>query len=212
MSNAKIYDNMLEERDLHSIIDFYGIQSGHDNIHYGINKNLEYHIPENFIYKKFNNIFNEIFGPDHVFDTGSVKESKHPYPLHVDSRTQHNLIPGLVSFGNGAKNYNKSVIVPLVEGEQFRTIGFKVWTEINPKYPTTLDEYTEYLITLNHLKREDFSHLSDREFESIHQLEVDFDYTWKLGDILVFDRTQWHISTSFSDNKSIKKFLIFFIE
>jgi len=207
-----LHKNILSVNDIESIIDFYYSDPGIDNNEYGINKNLEYHIPDNFIHQLFNPILSKLIGNDHVFDTGSVKESYKPYPLHVDTRLQHDKITGLMSFGTGIPKYNLSVLVPLVEGPEFRTVVFNSKLDNNPKYPAVLTDHPELLGDKNYLKRTDFMHLNDLEFYAINHLEIDVDYTWETGDILIFSRDQLHISADFSVNNLIKKFLIFFIE
>jgi hypothetical protein len=202
---SKVYKNILELKTIESIKEFYKNQP-EQHAEVGIvNKNLEYHIPENFIYKTMNPILNEIIGNDHEFDTGSYKSSKKPYILHVDSRKQQDLYPDCMSFGSKTIRHNKAVLIPLVEGDNFRTITFKVWSDFNPSYEQMVQNSTDE----NNLVLTDFDH--DKNFSLIKKLPIDIDYRHTLGDILVWDRNQWHISNNFAKFGLVKQFLIFFI-
>lgn len=205
MVTSKIYQGLLSRDELMSIIDFYDSRTGFDTESGITNKNLEYHIPDNFIYKMMNPKINFILGEDHEFDTGSYKSSQKPYIIHVDSRQQHDQYPDCMSFGSKTIRHNKAILVPLVEGNEFHTITFKVWSDLNP----TIDDMIRHAGEENHLRSEDFAH--DPNFKHIKKLPVDIDYRWKLGDILVWDRNQWHMSNNFIKHGVTKKFLVFFM-
>jgi len=111
-----------------------------------------------------------------------------------------------MSFDDGKVKQNKAILIPLVEGPQFRTVTFKLWSDYNP---IRSDLETKKLTQKNHLLLEDFDH--DPNFDLINYLEVDMDYVWKKGDILVWDRNQWHMSSNFWKQKKEKEFLVLFI-
>jgi hypothetical protein len=88
----------------------------------------------------------------------------------------------------------------------FRTITFKNWSNFNP----TREDITNAMsIEKNQLIAEDFDH--DRLFDGINYLSVDMDYQWHVGDILIWDRNQWHISSNFWKYQVKKTFLILFM-
>ena len=51
MSTAKVFKNLISLNDINSIIDFYQSQDEQNTEKGIINKNLEYHIPDSFIFK-----------------------------------------------------------------------------------------------------------------------------------------------------------------
>ena len=59
----------------------------------------------------------------------------------------------------------------------------------------------------NLLNTKEFGH----ERRNITLLPVDVEYSWRLGDILTWDRDQLHISADFTRFEVTKKFLILFI-
>lgn len=206
MVNSKVYKNFIPRNLINNIVEYYDQQPAlltETNI---INKNLEYHLPENFIFKELNPYMNQILGPDHEFSTGAYKSSSKPYIIHVDSRSQHDAYPDCISFDRGIIRQNKAVLIPLVEGPMFRTITFKNWSNFNP----TREDITNAMsIEKNQLIAEDFDH--DRLFDGINYLSVDMDYQWHIGDILIWDRNQWHISSNFWKYQVKKTFLILFM-
>lgn len=205
MVTSKIYPGLLSAAEIQQIRDFYDQQPAFYAESGILNKNLEYHIPENFIYKLMNPKLNLVLGEHHEFDTGSYKSSSRPYIIHVDSRQQHDQYPDCMSFGSKTVKQNKAILVPLVEGNGLRTVTFKVWSDLNP----TQDQFLIHAGPKNHLLAEDFDH--DSNFNYIQNLPVDMDYHWNVGDILVWDRNQWHMSTNFSKYNTIKTFLVFFM-
>lgn len=205
-AHSQVYKNIISLDDIKSIIDFYESQPEVETEIGIINKNLEYHIPENFIYQVLKPYMDKILGEDHQFSTGSYKSSSRPYIIHVDSRIQHDAYPDCVSFDDGNIVDNKAVLIPLVEGPEFRTITFAAWTDFNPTRDQIVSMSSK---EKNHLRAEDFDH--DRSFDVINYLPVDIDYHWQLGDILVWDRNQWHMSSNFAKHNKVKTFLVLFI-
>jgi hypothetical protein len=203
---SKVWKNLIPRDLLKNIIKFYNAQDEFYTEPEIVNKNLEYHIPENFIFQALNPYMNQILGTNHEFSTGAYKSSRCPYIIHVDSRAQHDDYTDCVSFDNGTINQNKAVLIPLVEGPEFRTITFHAWSDFNP---TRKDIEKLCLDKKNHLLPEDFSH--DKLFDVINYLPVNTDYQWHLGDVLVWDRNQWHMSSDFWRFKKEKKFLVLFM-
>lgn len=204
MTVAKIFRDIIPKNLINDICEFYNkepAQSAETDI---VNKNLEYHIPENFIYTALKPYMDVVVGPDHEFSTGSYKASKKPYIIHVDSRVQHDKY-GCMSFDSGVVKDNKAVLIPLVEGPEFRTVGFKYWSDYNPNRKDVQNARSNK----NHLLKEDFTH--DPLFDDINFLDIDFDYEWKLGDVLVWDRNQWHMSSNFLNFNKTKTFLVLFM-
>jgi hypothetical protein len=206
MVTSKVYENIIPKNLINDIIEFYDQQPEVFTENNIINKNLEYHIPENFIFGALNPYMNQILGSDHEFSAGSYKSSSRPYIIHVDSRVQYNAYPDCMSFDSGLIKQNKAVLVPLVEGSMFRTVTFKNWSDFNP---TRKDIKQAALAEKNHLLAEDFDH--DKLFDMINYLPVDTDYHWHIGDILVWDRNQWHISSNFWKYQVRKTFLVLFM-
>ena len=206
MVNSTVYKNIIPKNLINNIIEYYDQQPAVPTETNIINKNLEYHVPENFIFGALNPYLNQILGPDHEFSTGSYKSSSRPYIIHVDSRSQHDAYPDCMSFDSGVVKQNKAVLIPLVEGPIFRTITFNNWSDFNP---TRKDIEQELSGKKNQLLAEDFEH--DKLFDVINFLPVDIDYQWCIGDIFLWDRNQWHMSSNFWKYQVKKTFLVLFI-
>lgn len=203
--NAIVYKKFIPKDVIDNIIKFYDNEPSVQSETGIANKNLEYHIPENFIFKTLNPYLNEILGPDHEFSTGAYKSSRSPYIIHVDSSAQLEKY-GCMLFDDGKIKQNKAVLIPLVEGPEFRTIVFVERSDINPTVSMLKSKQTDIK---NHLVPEDFSH--DRLFNIINYLPIEIDYQWELGDVVVWERNQWHISSNFARFDKTKKFLVLFI-
>jgi len=203
---SHVFSNILPLSLIDEIRRFYSNESEVHTETGIINKNLEYHISTSYIYKTLNPYLNIILGTDHEFSTGTYKSSQTPYIIHVDSRIQHDEFSHCMSFDSGMVKQNKAVLIPLIEGPQFRTVTFKVWSDYNP---TLLDVEAKKTSVKNHLLPEDFDH--DPFFPAINYLPVDVDYTWKKSDILIWDRNQWHMSSNFWKHGQAKEFLVLFM-
>ena len=201
MSNSKIYEDIFTKEEIYQILDFYSDKpDAHTEIGI-INKNLEYHIPDDFSFKLLNSKITKLVGGNHEFDGGAYKESSAPYPLHVDTASAHYEV-GASLLSSGTKKYNLSILIPLVEGPQFKTVTFNIFSKDNH---INLNEYKE---ERNSLDPKDFTH---ENFNTINYLPVDTVFEWKLGNVLIWPRDQWHASTNFLEYGLIKKFLIMFI-
>jgi len=205
MSTAKVFKNLISFNDINSIINFYQSQDEQHTEKGIVNKNLEYHIPDSFIFEILKPYMDIVVGPAHEFSTGSYKSSKNPYIIHVDSRTQHTTYPDCMLFDEGLVKLNKAVLIPLVEGPEFRTVAFEVWSDRNP----TPQDIKLHRTEKNHLLPEHFDH--DKNFNDINFLKVAIDYQWQLGDIFTWDRNQWHMSNNFYKLGKVKTFLILFM-
>ena len=206
MVTSQIFQNLLTRSEIADIIEFYETQPFFNTESDIRNKNLEYHLTDNYMYQLLYPKMCAIFGPDHIFDTGTYKSSRSPYIIHVDSRAQHDQYDHCMSFGTGRIKHNKAVLIPLVEGDQYRTITFQAWSDHNPSVADLQSHATEK----NHLDPADFGH--DANFSLIQDLAVDTDYHWRLGDVLIWDRNQWHMASDFWRFGKEKNFLVLFIE
>ena len=181
------------------IIEFYESKEIKATDHWSNNKYLEYQVPEDFSYQVLNPKLTEILG-DHEFDTGAYKECVQPYGLHVDAYKAHQDTNTITSFSS-AKKHNKALLIPLVEGPAYKTVTFKCYSSTN-NY-----NLSNWYGDKNLLNTKEFGH----ERRNITLLPVDVEYSWRLGDILTWDRDQLHISADFTRFEVTKKFLILFI-
>jgi hypothetical protein len=197
---SKIYNNVLSIEEIESIISFYKDKPDAGTESYVVNKNLEYHRPVDFSYKLLNPKLNQILGTDHEFYTGAYKECMKPYPLHTDDNQRHSELGTVMSFSN-RQIHNVALLIPLVEGPVFKTITFDIFSKE--------DLNTKRLKDVNELDSNDFTHVNN--FNTLRKLPIDTIYNWKLGDMLSWDRDQYHISADFAKHGLIKKFLILFM-
>lgn len=202
---SKIYKKFISLDVIEGIKKFYDAEPLVNTENGIVNKNLEYHIPDNFIYKTLNPYLNQVLGENHEFSTGAYKASQRPYIIHVDSLLQFEAYE-CSSFDTGEFRQNKAVLIPLVEGPEFRTIVFQGWSSLNPTREDLEKQKTDQV---NHLDPRDFRH--ERMFDVVNYLPIDVDYQWALGDILVWDRDQWHMSSDFIQHNKTKIFLILFV-
>ena len=203
--NAAVYKKIIPTETINNIIKFYDSKLPVYSESDIINKNLEYHIPENFIFQTLNPYLNQLLGTDHEFSTGAYKSSNKPYIIHVDSRVQFNEY-STMSFDSGEVKQNKAILIPLVEGPEFRTIVFDGQSDFNPTASELTARQTD---VKNHLIPEDFTH--EKMFSIINYLPIVVDYQWELGDVLVWKRNQWHISSDFARFDKTKTFLVLFV-
>ena len=201
MSKSQVYENIVTVDEINDILSFYSDKEDAQTEKGIVNKNLEYHIPENFIYKLLYPKLFDILG-EHEFDGGAFKEAHTAYPMHVDTENAHYEI-GSMSLSTAEKKHDLSMLIPLVEGPQFKTVTFDIFDSGNYH-----DKLAGYQQTKNQLVAEDFNH---DNFGIIQNLPVDIVFEWKLGSMLTWPRSQWHASTNFAQYGLIKKFLILFI-
>ncbi len=200
--NSTIHKDFLSTDEINSILEFYSDKPNANTEKNIVNKNLEYHIPDNFIFKLLNPKLSKILGNDHDFDGGAYKECHVAYPLHVDTAAAHYEV-GATLLSTSEKKYDVSILMPLIEGPQFKTVTFDIFSNDNHI------ELEQYAGPKNNLLVEDFSH---DNYKLIQHLPVDVIFEWKLGDILIWPRKQWHASTNFAQYGLVKKFLILFIK
>lgn len=203
MNKSTIYENVLTASEINDILSFYSDKTDTQTENGIVNKNLEYHIPDNFIYKLLYPKLSKILGPSHDFDGGAYKEGNTAYGIHVDTGNAHYEI-GSSLLSTSEKQHDVSVLIPLVEGPKFKTVTFDIFDDGNYH-----DKLAGYQQTRNQLLAEDFSH---ENFTIIQNLPVDIEFEWRLGSVLVWPRTQWHASTNFAQYNVVKKFLILFIK
>ena len=201
--SSRVYHNVLSPVEIQEILDFYKPQADANTEQWVVNKNLEYHIPDNFIYKLLNSKLTAILG-EHEFATGAYKECIRPYPLHVDTYEAHESLNTVTTFHTQTK-HNIALLMPLVDGPEFKTVTFKLYSKKNNFYPIP----EEWLTDTNTLNPTDFDH--DGVANLFPRMPLDVEYTWHKGDILTWNRDQLHVSANFARNGSIKKFLVMFI-
>lgn len=199
MSN-RVYRDVLSQDDINALIEYYRDKPDAATESYVINKNFEYHIPEDFSYQLLHSKIEQILGP-HEFDTGAYKECLKPYPLHSDSPETHTDLSTVMMFGS-EKKHNLALLIPLVQGDEFCTVVFDCFLKD--------DLINKRLDKPNQLRRDDFGHCKNL-WHLINHLPVASTYHWRCGDIFVWDRQQYHISTDFTRYGLVKKFLIMFV-
>lgn len=202
---GKLYKKIIPLELVRSINDFYDQKQIAARDKWSLNKNLEYHDPEDFSYQVLNPILTDILG-DHEFSTGSYKECIQPYPMHVDTYEAHDELSTVTSFSS-LKKHNRALLIPLVEGSCFKTVTFKCFSKTNAFGPM-LDSWKG---NYNGLDEKEFTHVKKQFHDHIKYLPIDVEYTWTLGDILTWDRDQLHISADFTRCNLTKKFLVLFI-
>ena len=197
---STVYNNILSIDEINQILNFYKYKSDVKSEPYVINKNLEYHIPTDFSYKLLNPKLNQILGTQHEFYTGAYKECIKPYPLHTDDNQTHQDLGTVTSFSDN-HIHNVALLIPLVEGPEFKTVTFNIFSKE--------DLNSKRLSSSNELTTNDFTHIYN--FNLLSKLPIDTVYNWKLGDVLSWDRSQYHISADFAKYGLVKKFLILFM-
>jgi hypothetical protein len=195
---SKVYTNIFSREEIDLINEFYGSRTVAAVDYWSKNKNLEYHIPEDFSYQLLNPKITQLLG-EHEFATGAYKECVKPYAVHVDAYKIHQGTGTITTFATVQK-HNKALLIPLVEGPGYKTVTFKCYSDTN-------QIKQEWLQDKNTLDFSDYTHCN----KNITQLPVDIEYSWRLGDVLSWDRDQLHASADFTRFGVTKKFLILFI-
>jgi hypothetical protein len=170
-----------------------------------IDKTLDYHIETSIPCKIIRPKINEIIGPDHEFSTGSYKEARRPYQLHVDNLVFHDK---LYKFSTSHK-HNLVILIPLVEGPHFNTAFFNVWSDVDLGMNKPLPE--KYLTGTNNVDLNLFTHVNEPARSQIPKLPLDNVWSWELGCAIVWDRNQLHSSTDFAKYGLSKKFVVIFL-
>ena len=139
---------------------------------------------------------------DGLESLGLFQESSMPVSLHVDSGFDF------------SKIIYKQTLLPLSENSETiifknRFYGCATTFSIDPK-ELSAKGYNKR--SSEHLKLyggKDFDtsihekYLKHENIENLKGLEVDFIFKWKLGDLLVFDRTSLHCASSNLNNKKL---------
>lgn len=197
--SSNIYSNVFTKEEIDLIINFYESKEIKATDYWSSNKYLEYQLLEDFSYQILNPKLTEILG-EHEFATGTYKECIHPYGLHVDAYQAHEETKTITSFSS-AKKHNKALLIPLVEGPEYKTVTFKCYSATNDYY------LPDWYGDKNSLDPTEFPH----EKNNLTLLPVDVEYSWRLGDVLTWDRDQLHLSADFTRFGVTKKFLVLFI-
>jgi hypothetical protein len=190
---------VFTKEEIESIINFYESKEIKATDYWSNNKYLEYQLLEDFSYQILNPKLTKILGA-HEFATGSYKECINPYGLHVDAYKAHEETNTITSFSS-TKKHNKALLIPLVEGTAYKTVTFKCYSDTNDY------NLSDWYGDKNSLDPNEFRH----ERRDLTVLPVDVEYSWRLGDILTWNRDQLHISADFTRFEVTKKFLILFI-
>jgi hypothetical protein len=170
-----------------------------------IDKNLDYHIKHSISHKIIRPKINEIIGHNHDFSSGCYKEAHRPYQTHVDnSMFQNKWYKFTTNF-----NHNSVVLIPLVEGPQFNTAFFNVWSDEDLGMGQLLPD--QYLTESNNVDLNLFTHIKEPVRAQISKLSVDNIWSWKLGNVIVWNRNQLHSSTDFAKYGLVKKFAVLFL-
>ncbi len=188
--SSRIFQNVLQPEDISAILEFYQHKP---------DAKTESYIPEDFSYQLLHGKIEKILGP-HEFDTGAYKECIKPYPLHSDSMPESG-IESVMSFGT-KKNLNLAILIPLVEGDEFCTVVFDCYS--------TQDLKNKQQPTPNQLKQQDFGHCAN-QWPMLNRLPIVDVYHWRVGDMFIWDRQQYHVSADFARYGLVKKFLIMFV-
>jgi hypothetical protein len=196
---SKIYSEVFSPEEINSIIAFYDSKPVAAQDQYSNNKNLEYQIPDDVSYQLLNPKITKLLGK-HEFATGAHKECIKPYALHVDSYTAHQDATTITTFSNN-KKHNCALLIPLVEGPQYKTVTFSCYAKNNDF------QLNHWVQEKNSLDLTQFPHCDAR----IDRLPVDIEYTWQLGDVLCWSRDQLHASSDFTQHGVTKRFLILFM-
>lgn len=168
-------------------------------------KCLDYQLPMSVAHRIIKPKLDSLIGPDHEFSTGCYKDAWAPYRTHIDNTEFQT---NNYKFGV-TKRYNLSVLIPLVEDPEFRTVLFDVHSNENLGMGQPLPE--KYLTSNNNLDLAWFSHMNGVALEQIPRIPLDSVWQWKLGSFIVWSRTQLHSSTDFSKFGLCKKFVIIFL-
>ncbi len=133
---------------------------------------------------------------------GLFQESFKPVTLHVDTGFDFNKI------------IYKQTLMPLSEGSETiifknRFYGCSTTFSINPQELKAKGYNKRSSEHLNLYNKKPFDkkiyqkYLKHEEIANLQGMEVELVYKWKLGDILIFDRSNLHCSSSNIDNKKI---------
>ena len=206
--NIMIYKNIFTPEEISSLQSYFTaapINAVEANSN--VNKNLDYHVEDSLcrqiVYPKIHAILG-----DHKFGGGAYKECVTPYKLHYDNHSTHDYIGATF---DQTVDKNKVVLIPLVEGTDFSTVTFDIFSSDNR--PNAIEVTPEDATALNNLDLDLFSHIPEPNRSKIRYLPVDVYYQWQLGDALVWSRDQLHCSTNFLRNNaaSVKKFIVIFL-
>ena len=166
---------------------------------------LDYHLPTSIVRKIVKPKIDSLIGEDHEFSTGCYKEVWDPYGTHADNLAFQSKY---FTF-NSEPNHYCGIMIPLVQDPEFRTVFFKTHTHDDLGVGKPLPE--EYLSSQNDLNPSWFSHVEQPARDQMKRLPLEQVYQWKLGDMIVWPRTQLHTSTDFSKFGLCKRFIIVFL-
>jgi hypothetical protein len=205
---SKVYNDVFsldEIRELQAWLDNQPV-SAVDNNGQNLNKNLDYHIKFSAPYRIIKPKLDKLIGLDHEFSTGSYKECRGPYQIHIDHyafQKNHR------SFSD-KQTYELALLIPMVEGPEFKTILFDIFDK---EYNEMGGPAPESWLTVkdNGLDLNEFGHFNEPTKSQITHIPLDCIIEWQLGSVIQWDRYQLHASSNFARFGAIKKFIIIFL-
>lgn len=150
----------------------------------------------------------KLIASDYTVDTSAYKECAMPYSLHVDSYHYQKKC-STYQFSDGTVVHDRAILIPLVDGKDFRTTIFDIKCESHFDFGTPLP--AEWLTSTNNLNLNNYKHIPEYQRRDLNKLPLNGEYEWKLGSVITWDRSQLHCSTDFSELNFIKKMIVIFI-
>lgn len=215
-AESKVYENIFSMKELQILINwadnqpvsnFQGLDAART---IDVNKSLHYDVPGSPANKIIRPKLNQIVGSNHRFVGGSYKELRTPYSPHIDNDA-YMVYMSKTSDSNILADINSefAILIPLVEDERFKTVVFDI--DDKEIFIAMGDPMLEHWLgEENDLNMDDFEHVPEPTRSQIKRLPVDYVATWKLGNIIVWRRSQLHSSTNYAKFGLIKKFIIVF--
>ena len=210
---SKVYKNVLDQKTIDAINRFFDSTIATESNEYlegaveCINKHTDVQDTNSFLGKILLPKIRKAVGKNIEIDMSSRKSSIIPYGTHTDShyRKGWENIPRFI--GDDDTELHLSILIPLAQDPAFRTVTFNIFDFEYEGMSSTLP--SEWLTSYNNLDPLDFLHCVNPD--DITKLPVDIDYTWSIGDIVVWPREQLHSSVDFRRyGKSSKEFIIIF--
>lgn len=210
---SKIYKNVLDQKIIDATNRFFESKTAYNpKKHFEdavdcVEKDTDIQHTNSFLSKILLPKIRKALEKNIEIDMASWKSSIIPYGTHIDSHYRKNWGDIPRSMGDNDPGFHSAILIPLVQGPEFRTVTFNIFDHNYEKMSDILP--AEWLTSSNSLDPLDFSHCVNPH--DITKLSVDIDYTWSIGDIFVWPREQLHSSVDFRRyGKSSKEFIIIF--
>lgn len=207
MSETMVLENIFTLEEIAKLKEYFAnAPVGEVERNGTVNKHLDYQLPYSLCHRIIKPKVDRIIG-EHKIGSGSYKECQVPYGVHYDNTNSHNARHTVLET---SVDKNKVLLIPLVEGPEFSTVTFNVFSDEVLPMNLLVDE--SELGDYNGLDLEQFGHLPEESKKQVVRLPVDVQYNWRLGDMLVWRRDQLHTSTNFLRfGKTVKKFIVIFL-